>query len=134
MPVKLSTEDIRVIAAFERITRVHARDCLITERCVYFLVEPDKIGVAIGKDGSTIKEVHRMLNRPVKVFADAETAEALLKSIIPSATSIEVNDGIATVAVPSQEKVQVIGRGGANIKAVRELLERHFGLKNVRVK
>lgn len=134
MPVKLSTDDIRVIAAFEKITRVHARDCLITDRCVYFLVEPDKIGVAIGKDGSTIKEVHRVLGRPVKVYADAESPEALLKNIIPAATSIEVSDGVATVAVPAQEKIQVIGRGGANIKAIRELLERHFALKNVRVK
>ena len=44
MSVKLGTDSIRNIAAFEKITEVHAHDCLITEECVYFLVDPEKVG------------------------------------------------------------------------------------------
>ena len=39
MAVKLETEDIRNLAAFEKITKVHARDCIITDNCIYFLVD-----------------------------------------------------------------------------------------------
>ena len=61
MAVKLGIDSIRTIALFEKITNVHAKDCLITDDCVYFLVDPDKIGLAIGKNGSVIKEVRKSL-------------------------------------------------------------------------
>ena len=57
MTVKLETDTIRIIAAFENLTKVHARDCLVADNCIYFMVDADKIGMAIGKNGAVIKEI-----------------------------------------------------------------------------
>jgi transcription antitermination factor NusA-like protein len=38
------------------------------------------------------------------------------------------------VTIPKKDKVHVIGRNGSNIKAIREILKRHFGIKNLRLR
>ena len=63
MSVKLGTDSIRNIAAFEDVTQIHAHDCLITEDCIYFLVDPDKVGLAIGKNGRNIKAMREIMER-----------------------------------------------------------------------
>ena len=68
MPVKLDTDIIRVIALFEKITTVHARDCLITDDFMYFLVDNDRVGLAIGRNGSNIKEMRRIFGKNIKIF------------------------------------------------------------------
>ena len=68
MLVKLGTDSIRNIAAFESVTEVHAHDCLITEDCVYFLVDPANVGLAIGKNGATIRELRKIFGKTVRVF------------------------------------------------------------------
>ncbi len=129
MTVKLGTESIRIIAAFEKITRVHARDCIVMENCVYFLVDPDKIGLAIGKNGLVIKEVRRILGKNVKIFGYSNDLETMVKNIIPNIKKIELNGDIVNVSVPIEDKVNVIGKSGSNINAIREILKRHFSIK-----
>jgi N utilization substance protein A len=129
MTVKLGTESIRTIAAFEKITKVHARDCLITENCVYFLVDPDKIGLAIGKNGFVIKDVRRVLGKNVKVFGYSNDPETMVKNIIPNIKRIEINGDSINISVPMEDKVNVIGKSGSNINAIREILKRHFSIK-----
>ena len=51
MTIKLQTQNIRDIGVFERMTNVHVKDCIRDESCVYFMVEPGKSGLAIGKNG-----------------------------------------------------------------------------------
>ena len=134
MSIKLTTEDIRVVGVFERIVGVHIRDCLITDDSVYFLIEPGKMGLAIGKNGINIKNVSNTLGKPVKIFEYAETPEQLVKNLIKNTSSVEVDNGVVTVTIPVTERSAVIGKGGKNIKMVRAFLERHFSIKNLRLK
>ena len=134
MTVKLETESIRIMAAFEKLTKVNAKDCLITENCIYFVVDPKKLGFVIGKNGSVIKDVKKKLGKQVKVFGYYKNLEFFLKGMIPSIKTIEINDGVITISIPNEDKVNVIGKNGNNIKAIRELMARHFKIKNVRVK
>ena len=60
MLVKFGTESIRNIATFEQVTKVHAKDCLIKEDCIYFLVDPDRVGIAIGRNGTCIKNLRKI--------------------------------------------------------------------------
>jgi len=134
MTIKLTTDHIRVVGIFERLTGVHVKDCLMDEECVYFLIEPGKIGVAIGKNGSTIKNVSRALGKSVKIFEYASTPEGMIKNFIPNLKSVEVDSNGATISIPVSERSVVIGRNGRNIKIIREFLKRHFRIDNVRLK
>jgi N utilization substance protein A len=134
MAVKLGIESIRTIALFEKITNVHARDCLITEDCVYFLVDPGKIGLAIGKNGSVIREVRKILGRQVKLFGYYNKPEDMIKNMVPNIKNMTFNDGNMIISIPSQDKVTVIGKNGRNIKAIKEIMKRHFSINYLKLR
>jgi NusA-like KH domain protein len=134
MTIKLETQNIRDIAVFERMTKVHVRDCILDESCVYFMIEKGKSGLAIGKNGSVIKSVSRVLGKTVKVFESAETAEEMAKNMIPNAKGVELVKDTVTVSIPNSERSVVIGRNGRNIKIMKEFLNRHFKVNYLRLK
>ena len=132
--IKIDTEKFRIIAAFEHITKVHPKDCLISDDSIYFLVDAEKIGLAIGKKGSVIKNVNQKLGKQVKLFEYSKDPQTLVKNLIPQAENIEINGEEAKVIVPQKERSAIIGRGGRNINIVKEFLDRHCGIKSVRIK
>ena len=134
MTIKLETETIRTIAAFEKITKVHPRDCLITENCLYFLVEPGKVGMAIGKNGSIIKEVRRVFGKSVKLFPYSSDPEIMIRNIVPDAKNIEIANGSVKLSIQSKDKSTLIGKNGGNINAIREILKRHFAINELKVR
>jgi len=134
MPVKLDTDIIRVIALFEKITTVHARDCLITDDFMYFLVDNDRVGLAIGRDGSNIKELRRIFGKNIKIFGYSDNQEDQIKNLIPHAKNIESNNGFVIVTIPKQDRTAVIGRNGSNIKIIKEILKRNFDIKDLKIR
>ena len=134
MTVKISTDSFRVIAAFERLTKVQPRDCIITDECVYFLVDSNKIGLAIGKDGIVIKKVGSVLARPIKLFEYSEDPATMLKNIMPAADNIEVANKVAKFSLQAKDRPAMMGRGGKNIKIMKEFLNRHFGIEEVKIR
>lgn len=134
MPIKLTTEHVRVVGVFERLVRVHVKDCLINEDTVYFLIEPGKMGMAIGKDGRKIRGVCNALRKKVKIFEYGDTPEKMLENLVPKINSIEKRDDGITISIPSSDRSTVIGKNGKNIKMIREFMSRHFGIKNLRLK
>jgi transcription antitermination factor NusA-like protein len=70
----------------------------------------------------------------VKIFEYADTLDKLVRNLIPSANSVDVNNEVVTVSIPSSERSSVIGKNGSNIKMIRQFLNRHFNIKNLRLK
>jgi N utilization substance protein A len=134
MGVKLGTVHIRAVAMFEEITGVMVRDCIMDDTSVYFLIEPGKMGLAIGKNGVTIKSVEKALGKSIKIFEYADTPEALLKNMISNIKSLEMAGDSVTISIPMSERSTVIGKNGRNIKAIREFLNRHFKINNLKLK
>lgn len=134
MTIKLQTQNIRDIGVFERVTNVHVKDCIRDENCVYFMIETGKSGLAIGKNGAVIKNVSRVLGKTVKIFEFAQDAETMVKNMIPTAKNVEVGNGSVTVTIPNSDRSVVIGRGGRNIKIMKEFLSRHFKINYLRLR
>src|SRR3972149_8037607 len=102
------TDIIRVITAFENITGTEVRDC-INNDTLYFLVNPGKVAIAIGRNGQTIKTAEKMLNKSIKVFEWSENAEEFVRRMIPQAQRIEINGERAVVALDARDRGGVIG-------------------------
>ena len=134
MVIKLETQAIRAIAIFEQITGVHIKDCLVTDECIYFLIEPGKVGTAVGRNGSLAKHIEKMLGKRIKIYEYADTPEGLIKNMIPNVKNININGEEITIYVAPQDKFTIIGRNGRNIKVIKAFLERCFSIKNVRLK
>ena len=140
MKLTFDTDTIRMITLFENITHAPVKDCMIDKdsNTVYFLIEEGKIGVAIGKNGSSVKQAERAIGKTIKLFESSNDLVSSVKKMIPQATSIKVKneDGKVTVEIRVEKKNRpiVIGRNGRNLKLYRELLKRNHKVDNLSVK
>ena len=123
---------IRVITAFENITGTEVRDCICSET-IYFLVNPGKIAMTIGKNGQNIKTAERILGRSIKVFEWSENSREFIKNMILKAKKIELKDERAIVTISQKDRGAIIGRNGNNIKTIRKLLSRNSNIKELKI-
>ena len=121
----LDARAIRLITLFEEITGAQVRDCLPGER-VYFLVAD--ASRAIGKRGGRVKRVERLLGKPVKVLEYSSDPRRFIMNLVPGCLEVELDESKARVRVAHSEKAKLIGRGGSNLRAMRELLKRNAGI------
>ena len=138
--VKLSMEDMALIAKFEQITGVAAVDIIRDDEGdrIIVVVRPKNLGKAIGKRGVKIKAASEAFGRSVDVVEMADTAEEFVKSALAPARVeavkiIEHKDGtkVASVTVKSDDRGIAIGKEGRNVARARILVKRHFDLNNV---
>lgn len=125
-------ETIQLIAAFEKLTGSEVRDC-IKDGAIFFLVNPGKAAAAIGRGGQNVQAAEKALNSQIKVYEWAEDSVAFIRNLIPGAEKIELSDGKATVSIDGKIRGIVIGKAGANIKILRELVERNSNVKELKV-
>ncbi len=129
---EFDTDVIGIIATFENVTKTEVRDCISNDN-LYFLVNPGKVAVAIGKSGQTIKAAEKMFKKSIKIFEWAEDEKEFIKNMIPQAQKITINDDKAQVTLNSKDRGAVFGRGGSNIKIIREFLSRNSNVKELKV-
>lgn len=124
---------IKLITAFENITESEVRDCIKNEH-LYFLINPGKMALAIGKNGSSVKTAEKMLGKQIRVFEYSDNPEELLKNMIPQAQKIQIKGDKALVGLRDKDKGIVIGKKGSNIKIIKEFLVRNSSIKELEIK
>lgn len=140
--VRLSMDDMALIATFERITGASAIDVIRDDEGnrIIFVVRAKQLGKAIGRGGSNVKRAADALGRPVDVVEMADTVEEFVKSALAPARVervkiITLKDGsrVASVTVVSDDRGIAIGRDGRNVARARLLCKRHFDISNVTI-
>lgn len=138
MTITFNTETIRLLTLFENMTNAPVRDCFTNGDVIYYIVEEGKIGLAIGKNGNSIKNVERVVGKKVKVFEYSKDPEKFVKNLIPQAKGIDMikeEDAIKVeIRVDRNDKGFVIGRGGEKIKIYKEILKRVHNISDIQVK
>lgn len=126
------TDIIKMINEFENLTRTEVRDCICSD-VIYFLINPGKMAITIGKNGQNIKNAERVLKKPIKIFEWNDNVEEFIKNMIPQAQKININGEKVTVTITIETRGAVIGRAGGNIKAIREFLDRNSNIKELKI-
>ncbi|MFH1294369.1 MAG: NusA-like transcription termination signal-binding factor [Candidatus Aenigmatarchaeota archaeon] len=134
MNVKLGTEEIRSVSVFVKVTGIQPKDCLITDATLFFVLDPKAMFLAIGKNGENIKRLRKTFGKNVKLFAKYGTAEETIKGMIPNIKALKISEDVAVASIPIEDKSKVIGRNGGNIKAMKEVLMRHFAVKDLKIR
>lgn len=133
--IKFDTETIRLLNIFENLTGVAAKDCLIKENMIYFVVDEEKIGLVVGRNGNVIKNVERVLNKNIKLFGYSEDLTKFIKNLIPKANNIKIFEEngkkVVEVSVEKTDKPLIIGREGKNLKILKELLKRNHDVDDL---
>ena len=138
--IKLSTDQMRLMSLFQKITKVTAHDCVDDEKQdrLIFVVNTGKMGLAIGKGGSNIKSLNNMLKRNVELVEYFDDPTKFLKNVFNPKFINEVKistkpDGSlqAMVMVDPVKKGIVVGREGRNAERARLLAKRYFDISSV---
>jgi len=140
--IKLSTDQMRLMSLFQNVTGATARDCVEDEKQdrVIFVVNEGKMGLAIGKGGSHIKNLQNIVKRNVELVEYSDDPTKFLKNILnPKLVSdVKMNrrdDGTlqAIVTVDPKKKGIVVGREGRNAEKARLLAKRYFEISSVMI-
>ena len=131
---------MRLMSLFQNVTGATARDCVEDEKQdrVIFVVNEGKMGLAIGKGGSHIKNLQNIVKRNVELVEYSDDATKFLKNILNSKliSDVKMNkreDGTlqAIVTVDPKKKGIVVGREGRNAEKARLLAKRYFEISSV---
>lgn len=138
--IKLTSDELRLMSLFQNITSATARDCILDEKMdrVIFVVNKGQMGLAIGKGGSTIKQLQNMVARKVELVEFSEDPVEFIRNMLNAEMVSEVrisdrNDGSkqAVVVVDARKKGAVVGREGRNAEKARLLARRYFQISNL---
>jgi len=137
--IKLSMEEMRLIALFENITGATANDCVIDSDRIIFIAKAGEMGLAIGKGGKNINALRNMTGKPIEVVEFADTVEGLVKSCLAPAKVKEVriterpDRKIVVVEVEPKDKALAIGKNGRTIDKTRMLAKRYYQVDHVQI-
>ena len=138
--IKLTTDQMRLMSLFQNVTGATARDCVEDEKQdrVIFVVNAGKMGLAIGKGGSHIKNLQNIIKRNIELVEYSDDPTVFLKNMLNAKLVSEVKmnkraDGTmqAIVIVDPKKKGIVVGREGRNAEKARLLAKRYFEITSV---
>jgi transcription termination/antitermination protein NusA len=138
--IKLTSDELRLISLFQSITSATARDCIVDDKMerVIYIVNKGQMGLAIGKGGTTIKQLQNVVAKKVELVEYSEDPSEFIRNILNSdmINEIKISDKMdgtrqAIVIVDPKKKGVVVGREGRNAEKARLLARRYFQISNV---
>jgi N utilization substance protein A len=143
--IRLNTDEIKYMNLFESMTGASIKDCITDEEdgSIGFIVKKGDMGLAIGKGGVNIERVKKAINKEAWVMESSDDLSEFVMNMFHPAKirSVKVQDEtppaggkIVTIEVPKKDMRRVIGQNGSKIKTAKKLVERHFGVGDIKVK
>jgi N utilization substance protein A len=142
MEIKLTSDELRLMSLFQSVTSATARDCIVDEKMdrVIFVVNKGQMGLAIGKGGSTIKQLQNVVAKKIELVEFSDDAAEFIRNMLNADMVNDVRisdrpDGSkqAVVMVDQRKKGAVVGREGRNAEKARLLAKRYFQITNVQI-
>ena len=90
--MKISNEEILLINALQDFSGVTARDCIINEKNILFVVNEKDVGNAIGKKGEKIKKLMNKLRKNIEIYGFTEKPENFIKNSLKEIKIDEITE------------------------------------------
>lgn len=137
--ITLTGDTLRYISLFESVTKVSVKDCIETPDRLIFIINPNQIGKAVGKDGKNINRLKELFKKMIQIIEYSDKPEQFIRNIFRNygvqKVEIEMRGSIqhATVTVDPKEKGKAIGKEGKNLRLARDIILRHHEISSVNV-
>ena len=134
---------MRYMNLFEKVTRISPSHCFTYNNTLVFVVPRPLVQRAIGKDNLNLKKVSGILEKRIRVLAEPKSMEDLQQffTVLVSPITfekLEIINGEAgkelIITTGGREsKAMLIGRDRLREKEMKDILDQHFDIKNVRI-
>lgn len=127
--ITLTNDDLKMLALFEQVTGVPARDYVQSDARVAFVVAQGDAGRAIGRQGCNAKALSGALKKEIEVVEYSPDARQFAANMFKGVRikNIDVGEN-ATVRVDAEDRGIAIGRNGERVKRASALMQRQFGI------
>lgn len=133
MKVTFDTETIKTISLFQNLTGCHVVDTAEENGELYFVVGEGEYGLAVGKEGSKIKNAEKVFKKSIKVFEYSTDLEQFIKNLIPESQQTSIKDNTVRVKIKPRDRAKVIGKGGSKVRVLGNFLKRLFDVEDFKV-
>jgi len=126
---------MQYISMFESLTGARVKDCIVND-IIFFVIQENEMGKAIGKQGSNIRRVENTLKKKIKLVEfNSDVAQFVGNLIYPlKPKEIKEEEGNVVIYGPDMRtKGMLIGRDRRNIKRVNDIVKRYFEVEEVKV-
>ena len=137
--IKLTPGQLRYIALFQDITGATVKDCIVDEdnNRLIFVVRKGDIGLAIGRKGSNLKRLRKILGKDIEIIEDGSSIEELAANSVAPARVKNVKlvempgKKVIYISVEPKDKGIAIGKNGKNAARAKLVLKRYYDVSNV---
>lgn len=133
--MKIGNQQILYMNALEDISGAKAKNCVIFPDHVAFLVRENQMGLAIGKNGETIRNLRKKIGKNVEVIEwNDSPKEFLSKAIMPvKALGVELEGNIAILRLDSENRRKMQESMG-RLRRIKEIMKNTYDVSEIRVK
>lgn len=130
--MELTERGLSFFSLFESVTGVMPKDFSEVGDMLVFVVEPDRMGKAIGKNAANIAKLRTKFRKKVFVVSDAEDPEAFIKNFFSNISILNIEERTVMgersflVYVDEQARGLAVGRDGERIKVLKDFLKKKF--------
>lgn len=138
--IRLTAEELGLINIVESLTGAKCRDCLIDPNNgrVTFIVEEGNLKLVLGKKGSNVRLLRKLLKREVDFLEYSPIPEVFIAKSLTPARVREVRitekpngEKLAVITVEPKDKGLAIGKNGRVIERARKLARRYFNISHI---
>lgn len=133
----LSPEHIQFISLFAKITRISARDCIIDDKSITFIVTHGNGSRAIGKQGVNAKRLENIFKKRIKIVELNDDLKSFIGNLCYPLKDFEIEgeDGnITIIGKDTKTKALLIGRNSQNLQKLENTAKRYFKFNQIKVK
>ncbi len=137
--MRLTSNEIFYLNALNRVSGVNARDCVVDENVISFLVRKEAMGKAIGKNAATIKKLSKQLRKNIEIFEYCDDVESFIKKAlynikIDEINLVERNGKKQAILMLDPENKRKLLNSLPRIKRIKTLSKRDYKIEDVRTR
>ena len=128
--MKFTLETIQFINLFEKVTGAKVKDCF-PGNGLTFVVEEGNVQKAV----RGLDRVKKMLKKDVRLISYSSYPVKFIKNLLypVRVESVKKVDNTLVIACPNQVKGKVFGRNRENLKFMKDLVKKYFGIEEIKV-
>ncbi len=136
--MKIDGEQLRMINALESVSGVGAKDCIIDEKIISFLVPKKDVGKAIGKNAENVKKLNNALGKNIEILPHTAEFSGFLKGAMKDVSFVKITivDGErgkeALVSLSPDNRIKLREKG-RKLKRIKKIAERNYNIENIRI-
>jgi transcription antitermination factor NusA-like protein len=123
---------------FERCTGTRSNHCFTYNGTLIFVIDPNLVMRAVGRDGANIKILSLRLRKKIKVIgtpSGVSEIERFVSAIVYPVKfkKITLEGEEATINASQQSKATLIGRNKHRLEELQNILDEYFHIKRLKI-